>query len=226
MMEEVVETIREADAKMGYPICLHGASWAGLIAGALKCEVCYPEGKDAAVDHVATFIQPVLTPSGKFNGKFPLRLGNIKADIVGGPYRNKTADYYGIKMAEEIDEDCVISIPTLDFNVPDTGRLLAGLYCGIALAQQGCPLWVGCMGGIGRTGIYFAALAKVMARYQKLTKQKVTIDPIPYTRAKFLKHAVERPEQEKFIAELDVDAVARWAVSISGYKPPWWKRIL
>jgi hypothetical protein len=172
-----------------------------------------------------------MTPSeavvfGGANGTFPLRLGNIKADLVGGPYKKKPANFYGIKMAEEIDRDCVISIPTADYCVPDTGRLLAGLYCGISLAQQQIPIWVGCMGGIGRTGLYFATLAKVMARYQKLTKHKVTIDPIKYTRKHFLAHAVETDQQINYIAALDVDAVAQWAVSISGYKPPWYKRIL
>lgn len=158
-------------------------------------------------------------------GFFPLRLGHIKADIVGGPYRSKPAECYGIKMAEEINADCVISIPTEDYCVPDTGRLVAGLYCGIVLAQQQVPIWVGCWGGIGRTGLYFAALAKVMARYQKLTKQKVTIDPIKYVRKHYYAHAVETPEQVAWVKALDIEAVAQWAVSISGYKPPWYKRI-
>lgn len=159
-------------------------------------------------------------------GKFPLRLGSIKADIVGGPYNQKPPYFYGIKMAEEIQRDCVISIPTRDYHVPDTGRLLAGLYAGISLAQQGVPLWVGCMGGIGRTGLYFAALAKVMARYQKLTKHKVTIDPIAYTRSQYLAHAVETDEQMRWVADLDVGAVAQWAVYISGYRAPWYRRFL
>lgn len=159
-------------------------------------------------------------------GFFPLRLGTIKANIVGGPYRSKPSDVYGIKMAEEINADCVISIPTRDFSVPDTGRLLAGLYCGISLAQQQVPLWVGCMGGIGRTGLYFAALAKVMARYQKLTKHRVTIDPVEYTRQHYLSHAVETQEQRAWVAALDVDAVAHWAVMLSGYRAPWYRRFL
>lgn len=169
-------------------------------------------------------IQIGTMPSGA-KGKFPLRLGNIKADLVGGPYKLKPPCYYGIKMAEEIDADCMVSIPTADFSTPDTGRLIAGLYCGIALAQQQVPIWVGCMGGIGRTGLYFGALAKVMARYQKLTKQRVTIDPVAYVRQTYYAHAVETPEQKNWVNNLDVDAVAQWAVSISGYKPPWWRRL-
>ena len=158
-------------------------------------------------------------------GTFPLRLGNIKADLKGGPYRNKPANYYGIKMAEEINADCVINIPTRDFDVPDTGRLIAGLYCGITLAQQQAPIWVGCMGGIGRTGLYFAALAKVMARYQKLMKHKVTIDPVLYVRDMYLSHAVETKQQKDWVANLNIDAVADWVVSIQGHKVPWYKQI-
>src|SRR5271166_4838953 len=141
-----------------------------------------PHMRDFVVGSVSPTILPVQVgtmPAGA-KGKFPLRLGHIKADIVGGPYRLKPSNYYGIKMAEEINSDCVISIPTRDFDVPDTGRLIAGLYCGITLAQQRAPLWVGCMGGIGRTGLYFGALAKVMAKYQKLTKLR-PIDPVAYT---------------------------------------------
>lgn len=167
---------------------------------------------------------PALPAGAK--GIFPLRLGSIQANLVGGPYRNKPAGYYGIKMAEEINADCVISIPTRDYDVPDTGRLVAGLYCGITLAQQQVPIWVGCMGGIGRTGLYFAALAKVMARYQKLTKHRVTIDPIAFTREVYLSHAVETDQQKNWIWHLDVDAVAEWAVTVSGYKAPWWKRVI
>jgi hypothetical protein len=157
-------------------------------------------------------------------GVFPLKLGTIQANLVGGPYRNKPEGFYGIKMAAEINADCVISIPTEDYSVPATSRLIAGLYCGIAMAQQQVPIWVGCFGGIGRTGLYFAALAKVMARYQKLMKHKVTIDPIRFTREQYLSHAVETKEQIQYIADLNVDAVAEWAAAINGYKPPWWKR--
>jgi hypothetical protein len=169
-------------------------------------------------------VQVGTMPTGA-KGLFPLKLGTIQANLVGGPYRNKPKDFYGIKMAEEINADCVISVPTRDFSVPDTGRLIAGLYCGISLAQQQVPIWVGCLGGVGRTGLYFAALAKVMARYQKLTKKKVTIDPVAYTREHYYSHAVEIAEQKKWVEDLNVDAVAEWAVHLSGYRVPWYRKI-
>lgn len=157
-------------------------------------------------------------------GLFPLRIGSIKADIVGGPYNSKPPQFYGIKMAEEISRDCVISIPTRDFNVPDRGRLLAGLYAGISLAQQGCPLWVGCMGGIGRTGLYLAALAKVMAGYQRLTKKR-PIDPIQYVRATYYAHAVETDQQVRWVYDLDVYDVVQWVAVLQGYRSPWYRRL-
>lgn len=158
-------------------------------------------------------------------GTFPLRLGTIKADLVGGPYNSKPDRFYGIKMAAEIQKDCVISIPTADYNVPDTGRLMAGLYAGITLAQQQCPLWVGCMGGIGRTGLYFGALAKVMAEYQRLTKHKVTIDPVLYVRSHYIPHAIETAHQISWLGSLNVTEVAKWAISMQTYKPTWWQRL-
>lgn len=167
--------------------------------------------------------QNLTLPVGA-KGKFPLRLGSIRADIVGGPYMRKPPSFYGIKMAEEVNCDCVISIPTRDFSVPDAGRLLAGLYAGIALAQQGCPLWVGCLGGIGRTGLYFGALAKVMAGYQKLTKHR-PIDPITYVRSTYYSHAVETAQQMQWVADLDVSAVVEWVAHLQGYRAPWYKRL-
>lgn len=223
MMEITTESklsIQEIDERKGYKICAHGYQWSELITGEVVCDDCYPT-KPTAIN---PYVEP--KPSGQFHGTFPLRLGNLKADLYGGPYKNKPKEFYGIKMAEEINADCVISIPTADYCVPDTGRLLAGLYCGIALAQNQCPIWVGCMGGIGRTGLYFAALAKVMARYQKLTKQKVTIDPVRYVRKHYMPHAVETVEQVQWVKDLNVDAVAEWAVSISDYKPPWYRRFI
>lgn len=226
MME--TKTIQEQDAQNGHKTCIHGYQWTELVTGDVVCDECYPT-KTTAINH-QTYVHPAPYvepgPSGKFNGKFPLRLGHIKADLIGGPYRNKTAEFYGIKMAEEINADCVINIPTEDYCVPDTGRLVAGLYCGISLAQQQAPLWVGCMGGIGRTGLYFGALAKVMARYQKFTKQRVTIDPVKYVRKHYLAHAIETPEQIAWLKALNVDEVARWAAAINGYKPPWWRRFI
>ena len=157
-------------------------------------------------------------------GRFPLRLGTIHADILGGPYMQKPKGFYGIKMAEEISRDCVISIPTRDFDVPDRGRLFAGLYAGISLAQQGVPLWVGCMGGIGRTGLYFGALSKVMSGYQKLTKHK-PIDPITYVRSTYYSHAVETEQQVQWVTDLDVSAVVDWVAHLQGYRPPWYRRV-
>jgi hypothetical protein len=169
---------------------------------------------------------PLIVPkSHKPNGTFPLRLGNIQADILGGPYANKPDDHYGIKMAVEIKDDCVISIPTCDFDTPDMGRFVAGLYCGITLAQQRVPIWVGCRGGIGRTGLYFAGLAKVMSEYRKLLKKKA-FDPIWYIRATYLSHAVETAGQKKFITELNAVDIAKWAMAVQGYRVPWFKRLI
>lgn len=159
------------------------------------------------------------------NGKFPLQLGELKAWLYGGPYRKKPDEFYGIKMAAEIDDPCNISIPTEDYDVPVKGDLIAGLFTGITLAQQGYPLWVGCMGGIGRTGLYFAALAKVMARYQALTGKRVTVDPILYTRQHYLAHAVETKQQIEFIKNLNVDSVAKWVAASQGIKIPLWRRV-
>ena len=133
-----------------------------------------------------------------FNGGFLLTTPKgVNCLILGGPYINMPkADMIGIKMAVEIHKPCHINIPTEDFDVPSVEDLRRGLIKAIVAIAKGKTLYVGCMGGIGRTGLFMAALLKIYLPNE---------DPIEMTRSLYIPHAVETTEQQKFINSLPVD---------------------
>jgi len=138
------------------------------------------------------------------NGFLTIRVGHINSIVVGGPYLDKPTHYLGIKMAKEIEAPCQVNIPTADFSVPDVKQLRRGLLQALALMAQDKDLYVGCMGGIGRTGLFLAALAKVMKAGGHLRDR----DPIEYVREEYLSTALETREQQHFINTLFVDDIA------------------
>lgn len=137
------------------------------------------------------------------------RLGRLQTDIAGGPYRDKPLMYEGVKMAAEIPAECLISIPTRDFDVPDEQVFKQGLQRAVMAIDLGLPLYVGCMGGIGRTGLFLAGMAKIMTEYRK-KMHRPQFDPILYVRQQYIPHAVETKQQVEFIEELDVSGIVNW----------------
>jgi hypothetical protein len=102
------------------------------------------------------------------NGSIPLRLGNlINTTVYGGPYRNCPASMFGVKMAEEIQAPHDVSVPTRDFCVPEIGDMRRGVMLALMAMVQGEDVYAGCMGGIGRTGLFLGVLAKVQIDYRK-----------------------------------------------------------
>ncbi len=138
----------------------------------------------------------------------PVIIGNVVHILMGGPYKNKPLYFKGVKMAVEIFEPCAIDIPTRDFNVPDEKVLLRGVVEGFVRMLRGQHLYVGCMGGIGRTGLYMAAMAKVM-----FVAGFIDEPPIEYVRKYYIPHAVETTQQIQYINNLEVDVIAKWLMT-------------
>lgn len=84
-----------------------------------------------------------------------------KMYVYGGSYYNKPEDIAGVKMAMEIDLPCDVDIPTADFNVPDKGDFTMGIQQALELLLKKGEIYVGCMGGIGRTGLAIAGILKL-----------------------------------------------------------------
>jgi len=130
---------------------------------------------------------------------------NRHALIAGGPYLAKPKGYIGVKMAVEIRADCDIYIPTADYNVPSKVQLDAGLEGAVDMILAGKPLYVGCMGGIGRTGLFLAVLAKTWG----------ITNPVEYVRANYYSHAVETNQQFEFVANYKVPQIVLLKISLS-----------
>ena len=127
----------------------------------------------------------------------PVKLGYKTRYIYGGPYRKKPAHMRGVKMAAEIKADCDISVPTQDFSVPDPKQLEEGIRKALVMVSKGEPVYVGCMGGVGRTGLFLAVLLKAVGEKQPIKKVRDYYNP----------HAVETKEQVKFVEDFDVSGL-------------------
>ena len=123
----------------------------------------------------------------------PLWLGH-RALVWGGPYMEIPPNMVGVKMAEEIPFPCDINIPTPDFQVPPLDKLDDGLIEAVNAIVKGHPIYVGCMGGRGRTGLFLAILAKAWGIDQ----------PVEYVREHYYEHAVETTEQYQFVMDYQV----------------------
>lgn len=148
-------------------------------------------------------------------GVMPVKLGKWSTFIFGGPYLNKPPGFFGIKMAMEISAHYHISIPTKDFSVPDPDVFRRGLIQSLPLIADRSPIYVGCMGGIGRTGLFLGGVAKMMSEAQRI-RRKPGFDPVAYVRNTYLDHAIETAEQQAWLAALPVRDIAEYALTYQG----------
>lgn len=124
--------------------------------------------------------------------------------FVFGPYRERFPGTYGVKLAEnhQVPNACDYHFPIQDFGVPKAADFQVLLAKLILLADDGHVVYVGCMGGIGRTGMVLAGLARVL-------RKQGGDAAIAWTRRNYLGHAVETRAQEQLVRDFDVAAVRR-----------------
>ena len=108
----------------------------------------------------------------------------------GGPYRN-CPDALGNKGFCLLEEPFGIyhtHLPVPDFGVPtDEKAVEKALRAALDLFLDGHPIYVGCMGGIGRTGMFMALIARCLGHK----------DPIAFIRSNYSPMAVETIPQEE-----------------------------
>jgi hypothetical protein len=114
--------------------------------------------------------------------------------VTGGPFFDCPKTMVGVKMAKEIRQTCAVDIPTEDFKTPDRKVLTSGLDKALNLLLDGEPLYVGCMGGKGRTGLFMAVLAKAFG----------VKNPVEYVRKHYYAHAVETKDQYAFVERFPI----------------------
>lgn len=98
-----------------------------------------------------------------------------------------------IKLAPEVQDDSVVTVKIEDFGIPaDDQQVRIALLAAADTLSNGGNVYVGCLGGIGRTGTFLSILGYMFAR-------RTTKNPVAWVRANYLNHAVERPSQEAYI---------------------------
>lgn len=119
--------------------------------------------------------------------------------VTGGPFMDIPRGMRGVKMAKEIQRPCDVDIPTVDFQVPDRKLLYRGLHKAMDLILSGEPVYVGCMGGKGRTGLFLAVLAKAFGVKK----------PVEFVRENYYSHAVETDQQYAFVKKFTITPTLR-----------------
>ena len=113
--------------------------------------------------------------------------------ITGGPYRECPTGYIGVKLAAEIQNAHYhhkLDIP--DFSVPVREDLYEALGKVLLAMMKGRKVYVGCMAGRGRTGLFLSALVKLWGIEH----------PIKFVRRYYYEHAVETEGQASYIRGL------------------------
>ena len=113
-------------------------------------------------------------------------------ELFGGPYARRPHHTIGVRLAAEIQAPAEIVIPTKDYCTPKYDDLINGLDKSLDYLIGGHTLYVGCMGGMGRTGLFMAALVKLWGINH----------PVEYVREMYYSHAVETEEQYNYVKNL------------------------
>lgn len=139
-----------------------------------------------------------------------LSFGELDVAVFAGSYWHRPEHLRGVKLAPEIDRPCDLACPIVDYGVPSVGAATAALVECAARLAKGESLYVGCWGGLGRTGLFLALMAKASG----------VADPVQYVRDHYDRHAVETAAQMRFVEEFPIQAAARaWADAAAAANP-------
>ena len=136
----------------------------------------------------------------------PRNIWRLRPEMVlhGGPYAAHPAGMFGVCLLEQPPRRGTADLwyPIPDFSVPACASAVTDSTLRNVLLQllEGRPVYVGCLGGKGRTGLFLALIAKVLGAE----------DPVDYVRVNFHAHAVETRQQEQWVDDFDVSATQNW----------------
>lgn len=140
----------------------------------------------------------------KGNGTLPLALGWAGAfyniEITGGPYDDYTVtrNTFGVCVRAERVRANDVHVPIHDFDVPQNPvKVRDAVAQTLIAALSGREVYVGCMGGWGRTGLFLALVAKAAG----------VDDPVTYVRENYTSRAIETKAQEDYVKNFDVSSI-------------------
>ncbi len=123
--------------------------------------------------------------------------------VVGGPSAAAIPGMTFVCLLEEFHKvKSDIPIPTKDYDTPEVKLLDYGLAQAVWAIIRGKPVYVGCMAGKGRTGLFLSILAKAFG----------VPSPVAYVRAQYYPHAVETPQQYDFVTQYRIPLRVRLMV--------------
>ena len=151
-------------------------------------------------------------------GFLKLKFNGHRVTVYGGPYHSKPDHVMGVRLEirTPADEDTIASVDIPDFSVPRSLPEFNGaLLTAITELQSGDPVWVGCMGGFGRTGMFMSALLQI-EELQAIRSRWTSKIPFIYrrrvkgiaaralhrVRSEYCDRAVETKEQERWMEEV------------------------
>jgi len=130
--------------------------------------------------------------------------------FIGGPFdyfikhRHDAPALFGFCARDHDHEAADVTLPIRDFQTPEgtipPSEVAQALTKALTAALRGQDVYVGCMGGWGRTGLVLALLVKATG---------VTDDPVAFVRAHYNPRAVETADQAEYVAGFDVAPVRR-----------------
>lgn len=138
--------------------------------------------------------------------------GDKVAWVMAGPTRELPKDRKLIRCAEEIpvhEDRIAFDVSTKDFRPFDADTLRSTLPAILRALEAGDRLYVGCMGGTGRTGTLLAILA---AQHPAMSGAEAIV----YIRQVYKPGAVETAEQE---GQVMAFASARAAEAVNASSP-------
>lgn len=92
-----------------------------------------------------------------------------------------------INLMAEHPLPCDIHVPIVDYSVPENPLDLVHAFDRIL--EDNRDVYVGCFGGIGRTGLFMSCFLKYLGHP----------NPLAHVREHYNPHAVETPDQERFL---------------------------
>lgn len=124
--------------------------------------------------------------------KLPMLFGQFYT-IYGGPYPVRPMRMVGVKLDPKQHVPYDIALDIDDFKTPDMAETLEVVHEIAKEIVAGNPVYIGCMGGWGRTGTIMACVAKAFG----------DTTPIARTRAEYQSRAIENYAQEDFVRDFE-----------------------